>query len=160
VVAIAFVLGGTTRSATGAEPPPTTAASPAVTVVATPAPDCLADTEAVSSSLQKVSSRVDVGVNVDKFTELVGDAQFAYDDVQDATGACADVLRHYERALQIHSDAASEWEYCIDDYPRCFVDTVGLDSTAGVRSFHLAKRWARADVEARRGDAALAELAP
>jgi hypothetical protein len=122
-------------------------------------PECVARAKAVSRALRALDSRLKVGLNVGEYTSRVGDVRVEYDDQASQPGPCEEAFQDYDDAITTHTDAASDWQICIDDYPSCFVDTVGLSkSYGGVRDFRLYKRWNRADRSAAQGDAALRAL--
>lgn len=161
VVAVAFLLGARTEG--GAATPPDGAQGVAPTASTTVAPACVSEVESVSRSLRNLDSRLKVGLNVGEYTQLVGDAQVALDSIGAESRACQEALDHFGASIQTHREAALDWEWCIDEYPRCFVDDVGLDEKSeegGVRIFPLYKAWERAGRETRRGDASLGVLVP
>lgn len=173
VVAVAFLLGTRSEKGAATRPVGTQAAAPTAPEPGPPvqagvsaastatAPACVSEVEEVSDSVREIGSRLKVGLNVGEYTELVGDAQVALDSIRAAPGACEEALDHFDAAVLIHNEAATDWELCIEDYPRCYVLTVPVeDQYEGIRLFRLYKSWERAERETRRGDASLRALEP
>jgi hypothetical protein len=124
---------------------------------------CAADVDEIYRSLRALHSRIAVGVNVGEYTRLVGDAQVAFDTLETPPGPCGSALQHFEAAIGIHGDAASEWDFCIEEYPGCYVDSLGVpdkSGAGGVRIFRLYRRWERAEQEMKDGKAALPTSTP
>jgi hypothetical protein len=170
VAALAFGLGVLATPSTPTPTPSTPIPSPSSAAetpdnrpAAAQPPDCLSATQEISDSLRTLTSRLEVGVNVGEYTALVGDARVTFDAVDTESPACDEALDHFDMAILTHTDAAAEWELCIEaTNPACFVDNVGLGekSTEYLRVFRLHRIWARAEAQARRGDAALETLHP
>lgn len=166
VAASAYMLGAgeevaPSRSASTGPPAPRVQPVQEPTKAAVP-PPCVPGAKEVSRSLRSLQSRLKVGLNVDRYTDRVGDTQVSYDDQNTSPGPCDEALERFASAITLHADAASEWEACIDAYPNCFVDDAGLPKSetkgSSIRIFRLYKYWDRAEREARRGDDALSRL--
>lgn len=144
----AFALGSGSRDPPPAAATTVTAAAPERSAPTAVPPECLDSASDALDELRSLGSRLKVGLNVGSYTDRVGDLQVAVDDATDQDdGACSDAIDLIGQATDIHSAAASEWENCIDEYPHCFVDSVGIGekSTSTLRVFRLGVRWERAD---------------
>jgi hypothetical protein len=152
----AFALGaaGSPKAATTTSGP-TTALEP--TTTPQPPPACVASVRKVSRRLHRVESRLQVGLNVGEYTDLVGEARVAYDAANPDAAECNAAMQHFDMAILVHTTAATGWQLCINEYPHCFVDSVGLHDHHyySLRVFKLYKHWERAEREIERGDDAL-----
>lgn len=98
---------------------------------------CQAKFSKLIDSLQEVSSRLDVGLKQDEYSDYVGDAMVVYGriDTDNLTEPCLiSVGIPLEKALRAYASAASVWNDCITDL-ECESDSIDPE---------LQRKWTRA----------------
>jgi hypothetical protein len=90
---------------------------------------CVDETSALSDALATLDARLDVGLDIDEYSDLVGDASVAYNQMDvDAMGAACigSVGVPLENAINKYIGVASTWDDCVwDDY--CSMDDIEPD---------------------------------
>lgn len=77
-------------------------------------------------ALDEVDARLNVGLNQDEYSRLVGDASVAYNRIDVASlgqGDCLSAGAALEGALNDYSAVASRWDECIYDF-YCDIDSI------------------------------------
>lgn len=112
---------------------------------------CVEETSLLSDALSTIDARLDVGLDLDEYSDLVGDASVAYDqmDVDAMDAACVgDVGVPLENAINKYIGVASTWDDGIWD-DCCAIDEIesGMQSKCASASRLIERASNKIDID-------------
>lgn len=113
---------------------------------------CAGQVQPLIDALSEVDARLDVGLNLDEYGDLVGNASVAYDrmDPSKLEPECIEVGVPLENALNKYIEASSKWNDCVWE----------LSCEDAEQDRKLQPRWASAATYIERAKSRLGELEP
>ncbi len=109
-------------------------------------------------SLEEITSRLDIGLNYENYSQELGDVKVAYDKAFDDTDVVvalgedcvSNVAVPAENALNSHLKASILWDRCIEDF----------DCDPDANEKKMQKHWQRAQRQIAKSQSGLEDLAP